>query len=67
MKLSKGQRTAVKKATTSPVLITGSPGCGKTSTAAAVVKLWRAMKKDMKLAAPTGILCTIHSARFYIS
>jgi len=45
----------VKEATTAPVLIlTGGPGCGKTSTVAAIVKLWGAMNRDMKLAAPTG-------------
>ena len=56
-KLSAGQRHAVQVATTSPVLVlTGGPGCGKTSTVAAIVKLWSAMQKDMKLAAPTGVL-----------
>jgi ATP-dependent exoDNAse (exonuclease V) alpha subunit len=55
VKLSKGQRAAVRVATTSPVLIlTGGPGCGKTFTTATIVKLWSAMKKDMRLAAPTG-------------
>ena len=55
MKLSQGQRQAIKVAMTSPILIlTGGPGCGKTYVTANIVKLWSAMNKNMKLAAPTG-------------
>ena len=55
VKLSEGQRQAIKVAMTSPILIlTGGPGCGKTYATATIVKLWGAMHKNMKLAAPTG-------------
>ena len=55
MKLSQGQRAAVQAASNSPILVlTGGPGCGKTYTTATIVKLWSAMNKHVKLAAPTG-------------
>ena len=55
MKLSQGQRAAVQAASNAPILVlTGGPGCGKTYTTATIVKLWSAMNKHVKLAAPTG-------------
>lgn len=35
-------------------ILTGGPGCGKTTTTKAIVALLRAMKKQVMLAAPTG-------------
>ncbi len=35
-------------------ILTGGPGCGKTTTTKALVKLLKAMKKKITLAAPTG-------------
>ncbi len=35
-------------------IITGGPGCGKTTTTKAIVKLFEAMKKRILLTAPTG-------------
>jgi exodeoxyribonuclease V alpha subunit len=35
-------------------ILTGGPGCGKTTTTKAIVKLFLAMKKRVLLAAPTG-------------
>ena len=35
-------------------ILTGGPGCGKTTTTRALVKLLKAMKKKITLAAPTG-------------
>ncbi len=35
-------------------ILTGGPGCGKTTTTKALVKLLKAMKKRITLAAPTG-------------
>jgi exodeoxyribonuclease V alpha subunit len=35
-------------------IITGGPGCGKTTTTKVIVKLFEAMKKNILLAAPTG-------------
>ena len=54
-KLSDGQREAVVVASQAPILIlTGGPGCGKTYATAAIVKLWLALRREVKLAAPTG-------------
>lgn len=55
MALSEGQREAVLQASDAPVLIlTGGPGCGKTTATATIVRLWRAMNRRIGLAAPTG-------------
>ena len=55
MALSEGQREAVMAAASAPVLVlTGGPGCGKTFATRTIVKLWRAMKKTVRLCAPTG-------------
>ena len=35
-------------------ILTGGPGCGKTTTTKALVKLLKAMNKEITLAAPTG-------------
>ena len=53
--LSAEQRRAVELAASSRLLIlTGGPGCGKTFTTRFIVTLWRAMRKSILLAAPTG-------------
>lgn len=55
IKLSEGQKEAIMIASKAPIMIlTGGPGCGKTYTTATIVKLWCAMKRETKLAAPTG-------------
>jgi exodeoxyribonuclease V alpha subunit len=53
--LSAEQRRAVELAASSRLLVlTGGPGCGKTFTTRTIVALWRAMRKSILLAAPTG-------------
>jgi hypothetical protein len=53
--LSEGQKAAVLKASTAPlVVLTGGPGCGKTFATKAIVQLWTTQQKDVRLAAPTG-------------
>ncbi len=53
--LSAEQRRAVELAASSRLLVlTGGPGCGKTFSTRAIVALWRAMRKSILLAAPTG-------------
>jgi exodeoxyribonuclease V alpha subunit len=53
--LSAEQRRAVELAASSRLLVlTGGPGCGKTFTTRTIVALWRAMRKTILLAAPTG-------------
>src|SRR5260370_95727 len=53
--LSAEQRRAVELAASSRLLVlTGGPGCGKTFTIRTIVALWRAMRKSIVLAAPTG-------------
>ena len=65
IKLSEGQRAAIRMAATAPVMVlTGGPGCGKTFATATIVKLWRAMRMrsdrrspqsfEVCLCAPTG-------------
>ena len=55
MDLSEGQRAAVLRASTAPlVVLTGGPGCGKTFATRAIVELWAAQGKHVRLAAPTG-------------
>ena len=55
VELSDGQREAVLVASQAPILIlTGGPGCGKTYATATIVKLWRLLRREVKLAAPTG-------------
>lgn len=81
VKLSEGQRQAIRLAMTSPILIlTGGPGCGKTYATAMIVKLWEAIGRNLKLAAPTGVflesqqnsdfnlilICYLHY-KFYLS
>ncbi|KAK9794652.1 hypothetical protein WJX73_010388 [Symbiochloris irregularis] len=54
-RLSGGQREALVQASKTPLLIlTGGPGCGKTVATASIVKLWRADRRELGLAAPTG-------------
>lgn len=67
MKLSHGQRAAVFQAATSPVcVLTGGPGCGKTTTTKYIVDLWTDMGKKVALCAPTGQqhlhVCLVHIA-----
>lgn len=53
--LSEEQQKAVRLAATSPiVVITGGPGCGKTTVIRAISQLFRRAGLEIKLAAPTG-------------
>ena len=53
--LSSEQEQAVKEALTSKVFIlTGGPGVGKTTTANAIISVFKMMGKSVTLAAPTG-------------
>jgi len=53
--LSVEQREAVEKMSElSFAILTGGPGCGKTTTLKVLVKLLQAMGKEILLAAPTG-------------
>ncbi|CAL8469331.1 g8872 [Coccomyxa elongata] len=53
--LNEGQKAAVWKASTAPlVVLTGGPGCGKTFATKAIVQVWAQQHKDIRLAAPTG-------------
>ncbi len=53
--LSEEQYAAVVGATTQPFsILTGGPGCGKTTATKALVRLLKAMGKKILLAAPTG-------------
>lgn len=53
--LSPEQQTAVCLAAVSPLLIiTGGPGCGKTTVVRAISSLFRSVGARIKLAAPTG-------------
>jgi exodeoxyribonuclease V alpha subunit len=55
VKLSAEQRAAVEGiAASSFSLLTGGPGCGKTTTMETLVRLMQAMNKQVLLAAPTG-------------
>jgi len=55
VELSKGQCAAIEAASDAPLLvITGGPGCGKTTVVQAIVKLWSAQGKMVHIAAPTG-------------
>ena len=55
IELSAPQRACVlASASARTLLITGGPGCGKTISAQAVVRLWKAMGKEVRLCAPTG-------------
>ncbi|MBT7669920.1 MAG: AAA family ATPase, partial [Bdellovibrionales bacterium] len=53
--LSAEQKRSVQEIVTYPVsILTGGPGCGKTTTTKTLVKLLLAMRKRILLAAPTG-------------
>jgi exodeoxyribonuclease V alpha subunit len=53
--LSPQQQEAVEMAARERVLIlTGGPGCGKTFCTRTIVALWKAMGREIALAAPTG-------------
>lgn len=53
--LSESQRQAVLMAAQHRIVIlTGGPGCGKTFTTRTIVALWKAMRKPIALASPTG-------------
>jgi ATP-dependent exoDNAse (exonuclease V) alpha subunit len=55
VELSKGQCAAIEAASDAPLLvITGGPGCGKTTVVQAIVKLWSAQGKIVHITAPTG-------------
>lgn len=60
MQLSEGQMEAIRTAAFSPVcILTGGPGCGKTTTTKYVVDLWAAMGKKLAICAPTGRFCPL--------
>lgn len=54
--LSAGQQAAVKLAASAPIMVlTGGPGCGKTFTTRAMVRLWKEKQfKRVALCTPTG-------------
>lgn len=53
--LSAGQCAAIEAASDAPLLVvTGGPGCGKTTVLQAIVKLWSAQGKIVHVCAPTG-------------
>jgi exodeoxyribonuclease V alpha subunit len=53
--LSSQQRQAVEMAASHRIsILTGGPGTGKTFATRTIVALWKAMGKDIALAAPTG-------------
>lgn len=55
LSLSDSQVASVKKAAMSAVFVlTGGPGVGKTTTANAIIRLFKAMGRGVALAAPTG-------------
>ena len=55
LELSEGQKEAILLAATSPVcVLTGGPGCGKTTITKYIVDLWQSQGKRMALCAPTG-------------
>ncbi len=55
LRLDPGQREAVAQALRSRVsVITGGPGVGKTTLVRALVRIYRAKRKRLQLAAPTG-------------
>ncbi len=57
VKLNEGQERAIEVASDAPLMVlTGGPGCGKTTAVQTIVKLWCAQKKMVRIAAPTGEL-----------
>lgn len=55
IRLSEQQQQAVRLAATKPlVIVTGGPGCGKTTVVRTIFSLFRAASLTVKLAAPTG-------------
>jgi hypothetical protein len=55
VELSAGQEAAISAASDAPILvITGGPGCGKTTAVQTIVKLWCAQGKVVRICAPTG-------------
>lgn len=55
LNLSREQRNAVKRAVVNKVsVLTGGPGCGKTTTTLAIVSLFESLHLRVMLAAPTG-------------
>lgn len=55
VKLNEGQERAIEVASDAPLMVlTGGPGCGKTTAVQTIVKLWCAQKKMVRIAAPTG-------------
>eukprot|EP00887_Chlorella_sp_A99_P006365 scaffold3.g6365.t1 len=79
IELNAGQRTAIEAASDAPLMVlTGGPGCGKTTVVQTIVKLWAAQRKVVRLCAPTGRAaqrigriqsvdpCTIHRLLRYV-
>lgn len=55
VELNAGQRTSIEQASDAPLMVlTGGPGCGKTTAVQTIVKLWAAQRKVVRLCAPTG-------------
>lgn len=66
LRLSEGQRQAVMQAATAPVcILTGGPGCGKTTTTKYIVDLWKGLGKKLALCAPTGQSSSPSACFFY--
>ena len=55
IQLNEGQVRAIELASGAPLMVlTGGPGCGKTTVVQTIVKLWCAQGKMVRIAAPTG-------------
>lgn len=55
IQLNAGQVRAIELASDAPLMVlTGGPGCGKTTAVQTIVKLWCAQRKMVRIAAPTG-------------
>ncbi|KAL4458529.1 hypothetical protein ABPG75_013394 [Micractinium tetrahymenae] len=55
IQLNAGQARAIELASDAPLMVlTGGPGCGKTTVVQTIVKLWCAQRKMVRIAAPTG-------------
>ena len=65
VQLSEGQVRAIEVACDAPLMVvTGGPGCGKTTAVQTIVKLWCAQNKMVRIAAPTGALSGVQGRGF---